>query len=606
MDTDETNENPTVGAHLNGSVCSFTVWAPNASDVSVLIQKKAAWSSDNDTVAMNLANSGGGYWTGLVPDIVAGNLYRYEITSSGHRFQRLDPAARDVLHSGLTRYFPDSENASIVVPTGRYNWSSYRTPRFENLIIYQLHVGSFAGFNDGLEKEIATFSDIVSKLPYISGMGFNAIELLPIQEFAMNRSWGYNPAAFFAPESAYGSPEELKQLVDAAHRQGLAVIFDVVCNHAGPGDNVLWEYDGYSNGGGIYFEGGEWTDWGRGPAWHKREVQDFFFENGVMYLKEYNGDGLRFDVTTQINGNYLKKVVGRLKNEYPEKYLIAEHLPAHPWITTIGNFDATWFARSHHELQRALAGDNSVARIKSILGWDGYENSWNLVKYTMGSHDDIGDQQNGNAEKGLANWDSRHRYLVDQFGGRENWKARAKCRLACGLNVTIPGTPMMFMGSECHMASPFVAWGYWHDGPDNNGCHRFNWDAAGDTIGKEMRKLVLAANNLRWNNPALRSESLRITHEDVHNRILAFKRWSGDNLLLVVVSMSDCNFKNHQYGLSTEGQYGQWTQVLCTQDTAFGGWEGAGNAYYEPWTQRNGRIYINVPKWSVIVFRLKH
>ncbi len=594
-----------IGAHLDGSRCLFRVWAPHAGHLEVLLQDGEDWNTDSFTRAIELTSLPDGYWSGIVPDVKPGQLYRYEITYNGHKFQRLDPAARDVLHSGLTRCFPDSENASIVVTDEPYSWAPHTSPRFENFIIYQLHVGSFAGRNDGLEKEIATFSDIQTKLDYIHHLGFNAIEFLPIQEFAMDRSWGYNPAAFFAPESAYGAPVDLKRLVDAAHQQGLAVIFDVVYNHAGPGDNVLWEYDGYSHEGGIYFEGGSWTNWGRGPAWQKQQVQDFFFENARMYFNDYNADGLRFDVTTQINGLFLKEVLWRLQVDYPGKYMIAEHLPAHPWITTTGNFDATWFAESHHQMQRALNGESPISKVRDILGWDGFKHSWNLVKYTMGSHDDIGDDKNGNAKDGLTNRDSRHRYFIDQLGGRENWYARAKCRLAWALNVTMPGTPMLFMGSECHMASPFVAWGYWHDGRDSNGDHRFNWDATKDKTGKEMCRLVTATNRLRRDNPALGSESLIITHEDSNNQVIAFKRWTDGNLILTIVNMGDGNFKNHCYGISTDGQYGQWTQVLCTQDATFGGWDGAGNAYYEPWTQQDGRIYINLPRWSVVVFRLK-
>jgi 1,4-alpha-glucan branching enzyme len=169
----------------------------------------------------------------------------------------------------------------------------------------------------------------------------------------------------------------------------------------------------------------------------------------------------------------------------------------------------------------------------------------------------------------------------------------------------MPGTPMMFMGSECHMGSPLVSWGYWHDGRDNNGHHRFNWDAAGDSIGEEMRRFVSAANGLRRDNPTLCSESFIITHEDGLNQVLAFKRWSDGNLVLTVLNMGNTNFNNHSYGVSTDGQTGQWTQVLCTQDAVFGGWDGAGNTYYEPWTQEDSKIYINLPQWSIVVFRLK-
>ena len=86
---------------------------------------------------------------------------------------------------------------------------------------------------------------------------------------------------------------------------------------------------------------------------------------------------------------------------------------------------------------------------------------------------------------------------------------------------------------------------------------------------------------MRWDNPALRSDTLIITHEDHHNQVLAFKRWADGNLVLAVVNLSETNFRDHSYGVSTDGQYGQWTQVLCTQDAAFGGWDGAGNAFHE-------------------------
>jgi 1,4-alpha-glucan branching enzyme len=436
-------------------------------------------------------------------------------------------------------------------------------------------------------------------------MGFNCIQPLPIHEFAMDRSWGYNPASFFSPESSYGTPDDLRHLVDTAHQEGLAVIFDVVYNHAGPGDNILWEFDGYDNEGGIYFEGGQMTDWGRGPAWWKVEVQDFFYQNARMYFEEYHADGLRFDATTQINGNHLKLVLERLREDFPDKYLIAEHLPDNPWIIDTGRFCATWAARSHHECQRALAGQDSLNKVQGFLGWDGYGHAWNLVKYTMGSHDDIGDENNGDAENGLTNWDTRHRYFVDQFGGREDWTARAKCRLAWALNVTMPGTPMLFMGSECHMASPLVSWGYWDDGPDEHGDHRFNWAAVDDPFGTEMRRLVAACNALRWQHPALRADDLSIPHEDHDDQVLGFVRQLDGEVILVVVNLGETTFGDHTYGVATGGHDGQWTQVLCTQDETFGGWDGAGNAFYEPWTQADGRIYINLPKWSVVVFARK-
>jgi 1,4-alpha-glucan branching enzyme len=594
-----------IGAWITDGGCFFRVWAWHANRVQVVIQNGPYWEADDDIIAQDLVRDAQGYWSGTVSGVQPYQLYRYRITNSGNTFDRLDSASRDVINSGLNLSDASSRNASVILGNEAFPWAPFQTPRFENFIIYELHIGSFAGRNDHFNKGWASFLDIQSKLGYIRDMGFNCVEFLPLHEFAHDRSWGYNPASFFAPESSYGSPYTLKRLVDAAHRHGLAVIFDVVYNHAGPRDNVLYEYDGFTHEGGIYFEGGGPTDWGRGPAWWKYEVKDFFYQNARQWIVDYHVDGLRFDVTTQINGNDLRVVMNRLRNEFPDKYFIAEHLPDHPWIINTGRFCATWNARSHHECQRALNEQQPLAKVKSFLGWDGYDNAWNLVKYPLGSHDDIGDLEKGDAEHGLTDWDSRHRYFVDQLGGRENWHARAKCRLAWALNVTMPGTPMLFMGSECHMASPAVSWGYWTDGSDDHGDHRFNWSVAGDSIGMEMRRLVAAANEIRWQNPALRANSLAIPHEDYDNQVLGFTRVLYDNALLVVVNLSDRNFTNHSYGVRTGGISGQWTQILCTQDAAFGGWDSAGNAFYEPWTTGDGQLFINLPKWSVVVFRRK-
>lgn len=598
--------NQRIGAWLGDDGCFFRVWAPHARKISVLIQDGPYWE-ETDIAVDQLLVKRDDYWSGKVPGVRAWQLYRFKLVlASGEIIEHLDPAARDVLSSELTRLDPSSRNASIVLGNEPLPWTPFETPRFENFIIYQFHIGSFCGREDQFNKMWGTFADVESKLSYIRELGFNCIQPLPVHEFALDRSWGYNPASFFAPESSYGSPFNLAHFVDAAHRHGLAVIFDVVYNHAGPHDNVLWEYDGYTNeDGGIYFEGGQMTRWGRGPAWWKREVQDYFHQCARMYLEDYRADGLRFDVTTQINGEHLKLVVDRLRQEFPDKYFIAEHLPDHPWIIQTGRFCATWHSDTHHECQRAFAGQTPLEKVKSTLGWEGYEHSWNLVKYVLGSHDDVGDLENGNAEHGATNWDKSHRYFIDQLGGREDWLARAKCRLGWALNIAMPGTPMLFMGTECHMASPHVGWGYWHDGLDLRGDHRFHWGVAGDPLGMQMRRLVAACNAVRWENPALRADSLWISHEDQVNQVLAFLRRLDGNLVLTVVNLGDSSFSGHSYGVRVSGEMGQWTQLLCTQDAAFGGWDGAGNAFYEPWTQPEGKLYINLPEWSVVMFRRK-
>ncbi|MFO0889024.1 MAG: alpha-amylase family glycosyl hydrolase [Isosphaeraceae bacterium] len=317
-----------IGAWLDASGCFFRVWAPTAQAVAVLIQDGPYWETV-DVITRKELTKQDGYWSGTVPGVNPWQLYRYEITpAAGAAFETTDPAARDVISSDLTRSDPSKRNGSIIQGDWAVPWSPLQTPRFRDFLIYELHVGSFAGRNDGLNKAWSSFEDVEGKLSYIRDLGFNCIELLPVHEYAMDRSWGYNPASFFAPESSYGSPYSLAHLVDEAHRRGLAVVFDVVYN-----------------------------------------------------------------------------------TEFPDRYFIAEHLPDNHWIVKTGGFRATWDADSHHECQRALAGQDPLNRVKGFLGWDGYDHAWNLVKYTLGSHDDIGDDKKGNAEDGLTNWDKRHRYF---------------------------------------------------------------------------------------------------------------------------------------------------------------------------------------------------
>jgi 1,4-alpha-glucan branching enzyme len=596
-----------LGARFENNGARFRVWAPNADQAFVAYDNH--WDRPS---ALELTRDGE-YFEGFLPGAAVGIRYKFIFIENGREVWRIDPASRDTTHSGLG----DPDNGGFVV-NPEFNWPPFRTPRLEDLIIYQLHVGTFAGMNDHFAARVkngtAEISFIESKLDYIKDLGFSAIELLPIQEFQSDRSWGYNPSFYYSVESAYGSPDDVRRFVARAHERGLAVIFDVVYNHVSDSDNSLWNWEIYQDGAhGEYLFPAFRTDWGWGPAFQKQQVRDFFIENAFMLCEEYRIDGLRFDATRAIERNhgadnagwkFLQELTWRIKEKFPDKYLVAEHLEDHDTIVRDAGMSATWFAAAHHEFQRAAQGEDSINKLKAMIGKDfgyghNYPNQWNLVKYCIGSHDDCGDDKDGDTLNKPGDWE-RHRYFVEFYGGRDNWYARAKARLGWALNIAAMGTPMIFMGLECHH------WGYWHDTADRYGDHRFNWAIAGDWQGMEMRRLVAAANFVRWTNPCLRSETLDFVHEDYDNDVLAFKRYvpGGNNCVLIVVNIGNESFGNHSYGVRTGGQFGRWTQVLCTQDAVFGGWDGAGNAFHEPWTQSDGMIYINVPQWSVTMMRL--
>jgi 1,4-alpha-glucan branching enzyme len=584
------------GAEPRGSDGTFVrVWAPNAIAVAV-IGDFCNWS---EAAALPLRRSGE-FWEGMVANLVADGRYELVLTrADGDLKHRLDPAARDTDHSALD----NRHNKSAVVDT-RHSWAPFARLPFDDLIIYQCHVGSLCGRRDGhvAPSEVASFAQLATKIDYIRGLGFNAVQLLPVQEFRADRSWGYNPSFYFALESAYGRPADLRALVDACHGAGLAVLFDVVYNHISDDDSSFFHFDETADESGDSYLGSHRTEWGWAPAFWRQGIKDFFLANLAMYLGEYNGDGVRFDATRAIEDargwdadgwRFMQHLTGQTRTLFPGRYLVAEHLPDHRSIIDSAGFHATWIKEPFERCCRALAGDDPVAHLEALVGNDfgpgrGYPFSWNTVKYLLGSHDECGDMKGGRTD---------HRYFVERVGGRHHWHARAKARMAWALNVAGAGTPLMFMGNECHMP------GYWHDGWDENGDHRFDWSIAGDWMGMGMRYLVQAANQIRRDHAALRNGHLQITHRDPRG-VVAFKRWNdAGDLVLVVANASDVSHDGHRYGVES-GHAGKWRQIFCSQDAWFGGWDGAGNAYHEPWTQPDGKIYVNVPKWSVTMFML--
>lgn len=637
--------------------CYFRVWAPNVTHVSVV----GDFNNWSDGVHL-LTRSSDGYWAGFVADVVAGERYKYFMVTvypvlSKSRFEqdllsnlngpdrvdmkhsysfdrkrdvytlvastdmthlvelykkaqfqefyRFDPAARDTKNSTI-----DSSNYGIVVDPG-YQWSAFIPPHFADMVIYECHIGTFAGLNDGLDKpnRVATFQDVEQKLSYIRDMGFNVVSLLPVFEFPRDHSWGYDICFYFTPEAAYGSPADLRHFVNTAHELGLAVIFDVVYHTTSAQDSVFWQYDvDFTEHNSIYWSGYH-TPWGPAPCFDNTAVCEFFLDNAIMYLREYNGDGLRFDATRLLETNtgthnsgwqFMQLMTYTLRQMFPGKYLVAEHYPTHDSIVYQAGFDGTWQPSAAPQMRAILNGDNIIPRLSQLVVLEQglgqhYPNPWSLVKAFTGSHDDCGRMLLWRDEP----WVLTRDYLIATLGGRDNWYARAKVRLAWLLNVACVGLPMMFMGTECLMPD------FWADYVDTNSIdHRFNWLYTEDLYGQQMRRLVTHANGVRYMNPALRTKNIEITHTDYNNSVLAFKRWNNEgNIVLTVVNASDTNFQHHCYGIRTGNVFGRWSQLICSQDATYGGWDGAGNADYEPVTTETGSIYINLPQWSVVILR---
>ena len=329
--------NDGMGSMLTGDTCRFRVWAPNAERVQVT-------GEFNGEQPIDLAPEGSsGNWSADEIAAQAGERYQYIITNRGGEnndnsqpWYRTDARALQVESSG-------QQGRGYIVAPFPEERQSFTTPPFEDFLIYQLHVGSFCGHNDGVSvnSNTATFLNIIDKLDYVRGLGFNAIELLPINDANSDLNGtageGYGPCDLYASEELYASsPDravaELIQMIDAAHSKGLAVILDVVYNHASTSENRYWQYDGNCAGdngipGGIYHVHGQHTIWGEGFALWQQEVKDFLLDNARMYLRDYRVDGLRFDAVQAMQPDAVAFVVQSLRQEFPDRYLIAEYAP---------------------------------------------------------------------------------------------------------------------------------------------------------------------------------------------------------------------------------------------------------------------------------------
>ena len=597
--------NDGMGSLWNGQGCRFRVWAPNAQRVQLVLE-----NASNQPAGDLAAEPGTGNWSADQVNAPPGTKYQYIVTNAGgadndnsQPWFRADARALQVENSAAA-------SMSYVVDPELFtnSRSPFETPAFEDFLIYQLHVGSFAGRNDaiGETRYTARFIEIIDKLDYIKGLGFNAIELLPITDFRCDvggAGEGYGPSDMFASENAYATrPDqavaELIQLVDAAHSKGLAVILDMVYNHAAIIDNRYWQYDGNTasdNGvnGGIYFVHGHPTPWGAGFSVWQQEVKDFLLDNARMYLRDYRVDGFRFDAVQAIQPDAVEYIVQTLRREFPDKYLIAEYNPndsatsAAPPEDPYGTlgFCATWNMSSPWNAFNLLGGADGIDPLLAMIGSFSDPNPWHQVNYLTGSHDQV---YGGQGDTGV--------YFTQRFGGRGNGWARAKARLAWALNATLAGTPMLFMGTEGHQD------GFWDPVVGTSYDHRLDWGQIGDNLGAPMQQMVRDVNQLRWAHPGLRSPAGFVVHADGQNRVAGFKRYdlAGD-VLLVVVNAGDGQCDGNQYAVNLAGDEGAWREVFNSQAPVYGGIGTVGN-FGVALQAENGQLWINLPSWSVLVF----
>ena len=468
----------------------FRLWAPEARELSLVLHDgKAAGTHP-------LARVDGGLFETWVRGAAPGDTYAYRLDDGP---PRPDPASR---------FQPEGVHGpSQIVDPSAYRWhdAQWQPRPVQDLIVYELHVGTFSA--EG------TFAGARDRLPYLRDLGITAVEVMPIADFAGTRNWGYDGVALYAPSRAYGTPDDFRALVDAAHKHGLAVILDVVYNHLGPEGAYLPHFSR------PYLTDRHTSPWGMavnldGPG--AEHVRRFILDNALYWVREFHIDGLRLDATHALfddsDRHIVRELAHTVRESSPRKVFVhAEdhrnhsHMLEDPSGQGWG-LDGVWADDFHHVIRRLIAGDShgyyadydGTAQELATIVREGWLYAGQPSKQTnrprgtnasripmdrfivcLQNHDQVGNRAAG---------DRLHHTIAP-----EAWRA------ASVVFLTVPMTPLLFMGQEWSASTPFL---YFTDleaelGKSVTEGRRRELEAAG-SIPDPQAETTFAASKLRW------------------------------------------------------------------------------------------------------------
>lgn len=527
-----------MGASLYGGGVSFRIWAPSAKRIWVTGDFNG-WSTD----ANELGNEFNGNFSGDVPGAQRWQKYKYFIQGAdGSTFYKSDPRAARM---------ENSSGSSIIHDPNAYHWqASFNTPGHNELVYYEMHIGTFARSGN-----TGTWKDASQKLQYLADLGVNMLEVMPVAEFPGDTSWGYNPSEPMAPESAYGTPEDMKAFIDGAHAHGMGVVIDVVHNHWGPNDLPMWCVDGNCLGsGGAYFytDQRKSTPWGdTRPDYGRPEVRDFIKDSVMMWLNEYHADGTRWDGTKWVRTvsgdgseelgdgwSLMQWVNSTAKAQQPWKLMTAEDFGDSPALTSSGGFDSQWDGAFVHPIRDAVIQQDDQNRDMNAVR-DAITHTFNgqatqRTIYTE-SHDEV------------ANGQSRVPEMIWP-GNAGSWASKKRSTLAAALVFTSPGIPMIFEGQEFLEDGYFAA-----ERP-------LDWNKAGTFSGitSLYRDLAHLRRNWSSNTAGLRGDHVNVHHLDNSGKVIAMHRWDaggpGDDVV-VVANFSQTYYPDYRIGMPRGGMW---------------------------------------------------
>ena len=632
----------------------FSVWAPNALKVeTVIAAEKAAgyiWSDGRGVEhAFAMTKNEEGIWNTEPRDEAladfskwVGRCYMFRITrDDGSVAYRSDMFSRSQCGSGSKNPEEEGQNwdgspedleatksCSMVVDTERVTaqlkgsadggaclsehdfWDHEFNPlrpmpsRIEDMIIYEMHIGGL-GFG---QEGPGTIKDAIDMLDYLSDLGINVIELLPINVFDGEAGWGYGTSHFYAIKYDEGGRDQFKHFVRACHQRGIAVIMDVVYNHYSPdSERAEWMYDGTRHDKNIYYfykgreedypdfpEGGYCDNMSTGylPNMASEMVRKMLIGSAISMAMEFHIDGFRMDLTQALHSfnvlhadgspvpeaneagiRFMREWVRTIRLFKPFAVLMAEDhsgwqdLTEFQFIGGVG-FDATWWSEWYHQLIGDSSGDESKARLiyTAGLGGDGPLNMELFGEVLLGtprevvyheSHDEAGNSHNSARTMQIA--------VGGMLFDNTRYWAEARCRVAAGLTILSAGTPMFFMGEEVCAVNPYRYNDFLEFREDYQGMR----EGAGAKMFRFYQDLI---RHRIW-SPALRSPNVELIRTHNIDRVLAFRRWSGTEEYLIIASLNDKAFEEG-YPMTHPSIDGKtWREIINSDDEVYGGSE---------------------------------
>ena len=587
----------------------FRVWAPNAPKVTI-IGDFNGW----DLEATPMTKLEGGIWEAFVPGLRRYDAYQYAIHKEDGSFVgKADPYG---FHAATrpdvsTKIYDLWENA---YQWGDQSWLEYRSkyvPYTGPMNIYECHLGSWRRTGEG---EFLSYRDIASYLvPYVKEMGFTHVELLPVTEHPLDASWGYQCTGYFAATSRFGTPDDLKYLIDQLHQAGIGVIMDWVPAHFPRDAFGLYHFDGTPTYEYADPRKGEHPDWGTQVFdYGRNEVRSFLFSSAMFWLEEYHMDGLRVDAVSSMlyldygrqDGAWMPNIHGGKENLEAIEFfqqLNTAVFAAHPDVLMIAEESTAW-----PKVTKPVHDGGLGFNFKWNMGWmndichyiklDPYFRQFNHRDITFSlmyafsenyilplSHDEVV-------------------HMKGSFFGKmpgDNPQKFAGVRAFYTYMLTHPGKKLTFMGAE------FAQWNEWHYE------YSLDWHLLQYAPHRQTQDFFKAANALYLAEPALweQDDSWQgfqwICADDNEANTISFLRWDKSGKPLMVV----CNFSPvHRQGYRVGAPFGgTWTPVFNTDDTRYGG-QGLGDLQplkteRVPCHEQKQSLVLDLPPMSAMLYR---